>query len=77
MRTDLLLARHGIGLTGHEPPSVTHTNDLPLAAGIVFSVEPGIYLAGEFGVRLEEIVVVTDGGGRRLSKLSRDVHIST
>ncbi len=56
---------------------MTHTNDLPLAAGIVFSVEPGIYLAGEFGVRLEEIVVVTDGGGRRLSKLSRDVHIST
>lgn len=66
---------HGIGLSGHEPPSITETNDLPLEAGIAFSVEPGIYLPGEFGVRLEEIVVVTPTGCEVLSRLSRDVRI--
>ncbi|MBI3975398.1 MAG: aminopeptidase P family protein [Armatimonadetes bacterium] len=66
---------HGIGVTGHEPPSITHTNDLPLAVGMAFSVEPGIYLVGEFGVRLEEIVVVTERGGERLSALGREVQV--
>ncbi|MGH2348801.1 MAG: M24 family metallopeptidase [bacterium] len=66
---------HGIGLSGHEPPSITHTNEQLLEAGMTFSVEPGIYLPGEFGVRLEEIVVVTDNGVRVLSKLPRDVRI--
>lgn len=64
---------HGIGLTGHEPPSVTHANDLPMQEGMVFSVEPGIYLEGEFGVRLEEIVVVTARGAERLNMLPREV----
>ena len=67
---------HGIGLTGHEPPSVTHSNEMPLAAGMTFSVEPAVYLAGDFGVRLEEIVVVSDHGARRLSTLPREVHVS-
>lgn len=66
---------HGIGLTGHEPPSVTHTNDLPMQEGMIFSVEPGIYLEGEFGVRLEEIVVVTPRGAERLSMLPREVRV--
>jgi Xaa-Pro aminopeptidase len=66
---------HGIGVTGHELPSLTHTNEMPLAAGMAFSVEPGIYLAGEFGVRLEEIIVVTDRGGESLSALSREVSV--
>jgi len=66
---------HGIGLSGHELPSITHTNEMPLEAGMAFSVEPGIYLPGEFGVRLEEIVVVTDRGAEILSGLSRDVKI--
>lgn len=66
---------HGIGLTGHELPSVTGTNDQPMAVGMTFSVEPGIYLEGQFGVRLEEIVVVTADGGKRLSQLPRDVHV--
>jgi Xaa-Pro aminopeptidase len=66
---------HGIGVTAHELPSITHTNEMPLAAGMAFSVEPGIYLAGEFGVRLEEIVVVTDRGGESLSALSREVSV--
>lgn len=66
---------HGIGLTGHEPPSVTHTNDLPAQEGMTFSIEPGIYIEGEFGVRLEEIVVVTARGAERLSMLPREVRV--
>lgn len=62
---------HGIGLSEHEPPSVTHTNDLRLEEGMTFSVEPGIYLPGEFGVRLEEIIVVTTRGAEIFSRLSR------
>jgi Xaa-Pro aminopeptidase len=68
---------HGIGITGHEPPSVTHLNDMPMREGMTFSVEPGIYLEGEFGVRLEEIVVVTARGGERLSGLPRELRILT
>ncbi|MDQ7828192.1 MAG: Xaa-Pro peptidase family protein [Armatimonadota bacterium] len=66
---------HGIGLSGHEPPSITETADLPLQVGMAFSVEPGVYLVGEFGVRLEEIVVVTEQGGERLSALPREVRV--
>ncbi len=66
---------HGIGLSEHEPPSITHTNDLPLEEGMTFSVEPGIYLPGELGVRLEEIVAVTARGVEVFSHLSRTVHI--
>jgi len=66
---------HGIGLSGHEPPSITHTNEMPLEAGMAFSVEPGVYLPGEFGVRLEEVVVVTPSGAEVLSALPRDVRV--
>ncbi len=66
---------HGIGISVHEPPSVTHLNEMPMREGMVFSVEPGIYLEGEFGIRLEEIVVVTAGGAERLSMLPREVRI--
>ncbi|MDR7483190.1 MAG: Xaa-Pro peptidase family protein [Armatimonadota bacterium] len=66
---------HGIGIAGHEPPSVTHTNQMPIQAGMVFSVEPGIYLEGEFGVRLEEVVVVTASGPERFSRLPREVRV--
>lgn len=66
---------HGIGLSEHEPPSITHTNAMPLEEGMAFSVEPGIYLSGEFGVRLEEIVVVTSRGPEVLSRLPRDVTV--
>lgn len=66
---------HGIGLSGHEPPAISHTNAQVLEPRMTFSVEPGIYLPGEFGVRLEEIVVVTDTGARVLSRLPRDVRI--
>ncbi|HLW61063.1 MAG TPA: Xaa-Pro peptidase family protein [bacterium] len=65
---------HGLGLTGHELPSVTHLNAQPIAEGMVFSVEPGIYIPGEFGVRLEEIVYIARDGAHRISLLPRDVH---
>jgi len=66
---------HGIGISVHEAPSITHTNQRPLEVGMTFSVEPGIYLPGEFGVRLEEIVVVTAQGPQILSRLPRDLRV--
>lgn len=68
---------HGLGLSVHEPPWIMRGEDVPLRPGVVHSVEPGIYLPGEFGVRLEEIVHVTDTGCERFSSLPRDVHISS
>ena len=64
---------HGIGLTGHEPPWITSTEATVLQPGMTFSIEPGIYLPGRFGVRLEEIVIVTPDGPRILSGLTREV----
>ena len=66
---------HGIGLEVHEPPYVIEGNDLPLEPGMTFSVEPGIYLEGELGVRIEDIVVVTDDGVERLNRSSRELRI--
>jgi Xaa-Pro dipeptidase len=53
---------HGMGMDGHEWPYLVRGNRLPLAAGMTFSDEPGIYLRGEFGVRLEDDMVITPGG---------------
>ncbi len=53
---------HGIGLAVHEEPYIVAGNDLPLTAGMAFSVEPGIYFPGRWGARIEDIVVVTDDG---------------
>ncbi|MEU8092082.1 M24 family metallopeptidase [Micromonospora chalcea] len=58
---------HGIGLDGHEEPYVVTGNPRPLEAGMAFSVEPGIYLAGRHGARIEDIVVCTTDGGQRLN----------
>ncbi|HZT65615.1 MAG TPA: aminopeptidase P family protein [Acidimicrobiales bacterium] len=58
---------HGIGLEEHEDPYLVEGNDAPLAAGHAFSVEPGIYLAGRFGARLEDIVVATASGPEALN----------
>ncbi|TMI83608.1 MAG: M24 family metallopeptidase, partial [Bacillati bacterium ANGP1] len=66
---------HGLGLSVHEQPSVTHLNTQPIEEGMVFSVEPGIYLPGEFGVRLEEIVHIARDGAQRVSGLPRDIHL--
>ena len=58
---------HGIGLTTHEPPYLVRGEEQPLVPGMCFSIEPGIYLPGRFGVRIEDIVTVTGTGGRRLN----------
>ena len=58
---------HGIGLEEHEDPYIVEGNDLPLAAGHAFSIEPGIYVPGKWGMRLEDIAVATDTGPRRLN----------
>ena len=53
---------HGVGVEIHESPRVAMTNDKPLPAGAVISAEPGIYLPGRFGVRIEDVVVVKEDG---------------
>ncbi|MEU1362154.1 Xaa-Pro peptidase family protein [Micromonospora zamorensis] len=58
---------HGIGLDGHEEPYLVAGNDQPLEAGMAFSIEPGIYLAGRHGARIEDIVVCTTDGVQRLN----------
>ncbi len=64
---------HGIGLDVHEPPDIVAGNPTPLAPGMTFSVEPGVYLAGRFGVRIEDIVAVTPGGVERLNEAPREL----
>jgi Xaa-Pro aminopeptidase len=64
---------HGIGLDTHEAPYVVAGNDLPLEPGMAFSVEPGIYLAGQCGARIEDIVVCTDDGVRTLNEGPREL----
>jgi Xaa-Pro aminopeptidase len=59
---------HGIGLEEHEDPYMVAGNAAPLAAGNAFSVEPGIYLPGRYGVRIEDIVVATADGPRSLNQ---------
>jgi Xaa-Pro aminopeptidase len=64
---------HGIGTTTHEPPYIVEGETLPLAPGMCFSVEPGVYLPGRFGVRIEDIVAVTADGVRRLNTSTREL----
>ncbi|MFF9125133.1 M24 family metallopeptidase [Streptomyces sp. NPDC014889] len=66
---------HGIGVTTHEPPYMIEGEEQPLVPGMCFSVEPGIYLPGRFGVRIEDIVTVTGDGGRRLNDTTREMVI--
>ncbi|MFH9013407.1 aminopeptidase P family protein [Streptomyces sp. NPDC017943] len=66
---------HGIGVTTHEPPYMIEGEEQPLVPGMCFSVEPGIYLPGRFGVRIEDIVTVTEDGGRRLNTTTRELVI--
>jgi len=68
---------HGIGLEVHEPPYIVEGDETPLQPGMTFSDEPGIYLPGRFGVRIEDQLVVTDGGAERLNEASRDVTVVT
>ena len=62
---------HGIGLQGHEDPYIVEGNDLDLVDGHAFSIEPGIYFDGRWGIRLEDIVVVSDDGLVRCNAAAR------
>jgi len=66
---------HGIGLDGHEAPYIVAGNRLPLEPGMAFSVEPGFYVEGRFGARIEDIVVCADSGADRLNTLPTDLVI--
>lgn len=66
---------HGIGLECHEPPDVSLSSDIPLEAGMIFSVEPGIYLPGEFGVRIEDLVMVTENGCEVLNQYPKELQV--
>jgi Xaa-Pro aminopeptidase len=58
---------HGIGLSVHEEPYIVAGNDLPLQAGMAFSIEPGIYFPGQWGARIEDIVVVAEDGAQSVN----------
>ncbi len=66
---------HGVGLEVHEEPRVSQRSEDVLEAGEVVTIEPGIYLPGELGVRIEDLVVVTEGGHRNLSGLPKDLQL--
>jgi Xaa-Pro aminopeptidase len=67
---------HGVGIAIHESPYIIEGNDVPLKPGNVFSIEPGIYIEGKYGVRIENLVAVRpDGTAEQLNKFTRDLII--
>ncbi|HVM31395.1 MAG TPA: Xaa-Pro peptidase family protein [Candidatus Limnocylindrales bacterium] len=66
---------HGIGIEGHEEPYIVAGNQTRLAVGHAFSVEPGIYLEGRYGARIEDIVICAPGGGESLNRLPRELMV--
>jgi Xaa-Pro aminopeptidase len=58
---------HGVGLEIHEPPRIGAAETTRLLAGMVITIEPGVYLAGRFGIRIEDMVAVTRSGGQVLT----------
>ena len=70
---DLFIHRtgHGIGLETHEAPYLVNGDRTPLQAGMAFSIEPGVYLTGQWGARIEDIVVCIEGGALRLNHADR------
>ena len=66
---------HGIGMETHEEPYIVSSNAEPLQVGHAFSVEPGIYLEGQWGARIEDIVVCTEAGGERLNRSDREIYL--
>ncbi|MGV0790955.1 M24 family metallopeptidase [Mycolicibacterium sp. XJ1819] len=68
---------HGIGLSVHEEPYIVAGNDLPLEEGMAFSVEPGIYFPGQWGARIEDIVIVTADGAQPVNNRPHDLIVVT
>ncbi|WP_088006638.1 M24 family metallopeptidase [Indiicoccus explosivorum] len=66
---------HGLGISVHEYPSLHGANDLPLETGMVFTVEPGIYVTGTAGVRIEDDLVLTEKGVRVLTKFPKELQV--
>lgn len=66
---------HGVGLEIHEAPRLSKTSHAVLAPGQVVTVEPGVYVPGELGVRIEDLVLVTDDGCERLNTLPKDLQV--
>jgi Xaa-Pro dipeptidase len=64
---------HGIGLDGHEAPYLVHGDETPLAPGMCFSNEPGLYIPGAFGIRLEDCWYMTDHGPETFTPLARSI----
>jgi Xaa-Pro aminopeptidase len=64
---------HGVGLEIHEEPYIVAGNSMKLEEGMVFSIEPGIYVPGQFGIRIEDTVVIEAGRARRLNKCTREL----
>jgi Xaa-Pro dipeptidase len=64
---------HGIGMDGHEPPNLMRADRTPLEAGMCFSDEPGIYIPGEFGIRMEDCWTMTEQGPRLFSALAKSI----
>jgi Xaa-Pro dipeptidase len=64
---------HGIGLDGHEPPYLVHGDTTPLQSGMCFSDEPGIYIPGEFGIRLEDCWHMSDSGPKLFTPLAKSL----
>lgn len=64
---------HGIGLDGHEPPYLVHGDATPLAPGMCFSDEPGLYIPGEFGIRMEDCWYMTDTGPKLFTALAKSI----
>ena len=66
---------HGVGIDCHEPPDNSASDHTVARPGMVFSVEPGVYLPGKFGVRVEDLVLVTETGCEVLNKYTKEMQI--
>ena len=67
---------HGVGLEVHEAPRLSQRSEDTVAAGNVVTVEPGVYLPGEFGVRIEDLLVVGEDGSEILTEIGKDLIVT-